>query len=62
VNELGFNQAVRVMCNHGLAEVDRSSEASEVESKKYGMHTCVHSWTIHVLNQEWDPETAGLVL
>lgn len=46
----------------GLAEVDRPSEASEVESMGYGMHNCVHSWTIHVLNQEWDPETAGLVL
>ncbi|KAL9131006.1 MAG: hypothetical protein Q9217_000948 [Psora testacea] len=62
VDELSFNQAVRVLCDHGLVEVDRSSEASEVELKGYGMHKCVHSWTIHVLNQEWDPETAGLVL
>ncbi|KAL9103273.1 MAG: hypothetical protein Q9163_001675 [Psora crenata] len=62
VDELSFTQAVRVLCDYGLAEVDRSSEASEVESKGYGIHSCVHSWTISVLNQEWNPETAGLVL
>lgn len=61
-DELSFNQAIRVLCDHGLIEVDRFSEASEIESKGYGMHSCVHSWAIHVLNQGWDPETAGLVL
>ncbi|KAI4261199.1 MAG: hypothetical protein L6R42_003599 [Xanthoria sp. 1 TBL-2021] len=45
-DELSFNQAIRVLCDHGLIEVDRFSEASEIESKGYG----------------WDPETAGLVL
>ena len=62
VDELSFNQAIRVLCDHGLVEADRSSEANEVESKGYSMHNCVHSWTIHVLNQNWDSETAGLVL
>jgi hypothetical protein len=51
-----------VLCNYGLVEVDRSSKGGDVESKGYGMHSCVHSWTIHVLNQEWDSEMAGLVL
>ena len=62
MDELSFNQAIRVLCDHGLVEADRSSEASEIESKGYSIHSCVHSWTIHVLNQEWDSETAGLVL
>jgi tetratricopeptide (TPR) repeat protein len=26
------------------------------------MHSCVHSWTVHVLNQEWDADMAGLAL
>jgi tetratricopeptide (TPR) repeat protein len=26
------------------------------------MHSCVHSWTIHVLNKEWDTNMAGLAL
>jgi hypothetical protein len=26
------------------------------------MHGCIHSWTIHVLNQEWDYEMAEVAL
>jgi roadblock/LC7 domain-containing protein len=33
-----------------------------VESKGYSMHGCVHAWTIHVLNQEWDYGLARLAL
>ena len=61
-DELSFNQAVRVLCDHGLVEVDKSSKESGAESEGYEMHSCVHSWTVHVLNQEWDSETAGLAL
>jgi tetratricopeptide (TPR) repeat protein len=60
-DELSFNQAMRVLCNHGLAEVDKSSE-DRVESIGYKVHSCVHSWTIHVLNQQWDYRMAGLAL
>ena len=60
-DELSFNQAVRVLCNHGLAEADMSSEEG-LESRGYRMHSCVHSWTIHVLNQEWDYGMASLAL
>jgi tetratricopeptide (TPR) repeat protein len=59
-DELSFNQAVRVLCDYGLAEVDKSSEESGVESRGYSMHSCVHSWTIHVLNQEWEAGMAGI--
>jgi tetratricopeptide (TPR) repeat protein len=60
-DELSFNQAVRVLCDHGLAQVDISSE-SGVESKGYSIHSCVHSWTIYFLNQKWDVGMAGLAL
>jgi hypothetical protein len=61
-DELSFNQVVRVLCDHGLVEVDISSEESGVESKGYSMHSCVHSWTIHFLNQEWDVGMVRLAL
>jgi len=48
-----FNGAVRVLSDHGLVEVDMSSQEL-VESRGYGIHGCVHSWVINVLNQEWD--------
>jgi hypothetical protein len=61
-DELGFNQAVRVLCDYGLIEVDKSSEESGVEFQGYGMHSCVHSWTVHVVNQEWDSEMAEVAV
>ena len=61
-DELSFNKALRVLCDLGLVEVDKPSERDEVELKGYGMHSCVHSWTIYVVNQEWDAELAGLAL
>jgi tetratricopeptide (TPR) repeat protein len=61
-DELCFNQAVRVLCDHGLVEADRSSEGNTVELRGYAMHSCVHSWTIHVVNQEWNSKIAGLAL
>ncbi|KAF2741633.1 hypothetical protein M011DRAFT_377150, partial [Sporormia fimetaria CBS 119925] len=61
-DELSFNEAVRILCDYGLIEVDRSSEGHVVESQGYGMHGCVHAWTVHVVNQEWDSEMAGVAL
>ena len=61
-DELGFNQAVRVLCDHGLVEVDKSSQGSGIESQGYGMHSCVHAWTVHVVNHEWESEMAKVAL
>ena len=61
-DELSFNEAVRVLCDYGLIDVDKSSEGNVVESQGYGMHSCVHSWTVHVVNQEWDSEMAGVAV
>ena len=51
-----------MLCDHGLAEVDKSSAESGFESRGYSIHSCVQSWTTHVLNQEWDAGTARLAL
>ncbi|KAN0067154.1 HET domain containing protein [Elaphomyces granulatus] len=60
-DELSFNEAVRVLSDHGLVEVDMSSQ-EQIESRGYSIHGCVHSWIIYVLNQEWDYDLAKLVL
>ena len=51
-----------MLCDYGLVEVDISSEESRVESKGYSMHSCVHLWTIHFLNQVWDVRMERLAL
>ncbi|KAH8668244.1 hypothetical protein BGZ60DRAFT_376348 [Tricladium varicosporioides] len=60
-DELSFHDAMRVLSNHGLVEVAMSSE-EWIESKGYSMHGCVHSWTVHSLNQEWDYNLARLAV
>jgi hypothetical protein len=52
---------VRVLGDYGLVEADRSSQEL-IESIGYSIHGCVHSWTIHVLNQEWDSNLARVAL
>ena len=51
-----------MLCDYGLIDVDKSSEGNVVESQGYGMHSCVHLWTVHVVSQEWDSEMAGVAL
>jgi len=41
-DELSFNGAVRVLSDHGLVEVDVSSQ-ERIESRGYSIHGCVHS-------------------
>ena len=60
-DELSFDGAVRVLSNHGLVEVATPSQES-TESKGYSIHGCVHSWTIHALNQKWDYDLARLAV
>lgn len=60
-DELTFHSVVRVLCDHGLVEVDASLQ-EPTESRGYSIHTCVHSWTIHVLNQEWDFDLARVAV
>jgi hypothetical protein len=60
-DEVSFHQAVRVLSSYGLVEVDTSSQ-DLIESRGYSIHGCVHSWTIHVLNQAWNHGLARLAL
>ena len=60
-DELSFDGAVRVLSNLGLVEVATSSQ-EWIESKGYSIHGCVHSWTIHALNQEWNCDLARLAV
>jgi tetratricopeptide (TPR) repeat protein len=60
-DELRFHGAMRVLTNHGLVEVDKSSQEL-LESRGYSIHGCVHSWTVYVLNQEWDYDLARVAV
>lgn len=49
-DRLSFDKALRVLCNYALVEVDATPIEDNVESRGYSMHSCVHSWTIHAVN------------
>ena len=60
-DKLNFNEAVRLLCEYGLAHTEPSLRQPS-GSAGYGVHSCVHSWTISVLNGEWDDGLARLAL
>lgn len=51
-NQLVFNKAVRVLCEHALVGSGTAFGGSGRESRGYSMHSCVHSWTMYVVNEE----------
>lgn len=61
-DEHSFNQAMRLLCNHGLAEPNILSVRDQIESPGYSMHNCVHEWTTHLLNQEWSQEMSRIAV
>ncbi|OAL46248.1 HET-domain-containing protein [Pyrenochaeta sp. DS3sAY3a] len=60
-DELNFNEAIRLLCEYGLVHAEPSLGQSSW-SAGYGMHSCVHSWTMSVLNSDWDNRLAQLAL
>lgn len=60
-DELNFNEAVALLCSFGLADADRSLQ-QQFGYRGYSVHSCVHSWTVFVLNKEWDEGLARLAL
>jgi tetratricopeptide (TPR) repeat protein len=60
-DEMSFSEAIRVLCNYGLVDADLSSH-EQMGSRGYSVHSCVHSWTIYMLNKEWDKGLARLAL
>jgi tetratricopeptide (TPR) repeat protein len=61
-DQLSFDEAVRVLCEHALVEADATLRDDRVESQGYSMHSCVHSWTVHIVNQGWDAKMGDLAL
>ena len=59
-DELNFNEAVALLCSFGLVDADRSQQ--QFGSRGYSVHSCVHSWTVFVLNKEWDKGLARLAV
>ncbi|KIN06814.1 hypothetical protein OIDMADRAFT_173997 [Oidiodendron maius Zn] len=60
-DELNFNEAIILLCNFGLVNLDPSSQ-QQVGPRGYSLYSCVHSWTVFVLNKEWDKSLARLAL
>ena len=60
-DELNFNEAVALLCSFGLVDADQSLQ-QQFGSGGYSMHSCVHSWTVFVLNKKWDEGLARLAL
>ncbi|EFY89220.1 kinesin light chain [Metarhizium acridum CQMa 102] len=52
-NELKFHCAMGILHDYGFVEPHPAS-VDQIESRGYSIHGCLHSWTIHILNQEWD--------
>ncbi|KAF2813521.1 uncharacterized protein BDZ99DRAFT_412343 [Mytilinidion resinicola] len=61
-DQLSFDEAVRVLCDHALVETNTTYGDGNVESRGYSMHGCVHSWTMHVVNNRWDARLARIAL
>jgi tetratricopeptide (TPR) repeat protein len=60
-DEINFNKAIRLLCEYGMVEAnvcDRQLSGSG----GYSVHSCMHSWTVFVLNKEWDETLARLAL
>ena len=50
-----------MLSDYGLVEANMSSQ-ERIELRGYSVRGCVHSWMVHVLNQEWDYDLARLAL
>ena len=60
-DELSFNEAIRLLCEYGLVHSEPSLR-QPFQSVGYSVHSCVHSWTIFMLNSEWDNDLARIAL
>ena len=58
---MNFNVAIALLCTFGLVDPDRPPQ-QQVGSGGYSIHSCIHSWTVFVLNKEWDESLAYLAL
>ncbi|KAJ5293286.1 uncharacterized protein N7443_009239 [Penicillium atrosanguineum] len=66
-DEMQFEWTMQALCDHGLVTKNPVSPSQDPEIGGYSMHSCVHDWTIHVLDdplngKKWHPETLKLAL
>jgi hypothetical protein len=59
-DKINCEKAVRVLCDHALVETDATFGVGSKESQGHGMHSCVHSWTMHIVNKGRYDEMARL--
>ncbi|KAI0798950.1 kinesin light chain 1 [Xylaria sp. FL0064] len=58
-DELNFNRAMGTLHDYGFVE-PHVSNSDIIRSRGYSIHACVHSWTVCVLNENWDVNLAKL--
>ncbi|RLL93489.1 hypothetical protein CFD26_101320 [Aspergillus turcosus] len=61
-DKLEFGDAVRVLHEHAMVELHAGVTDNRSGSIGFRIHNCVHSWTIHVLNGNWDYGMSSLAL
>jgi tetratricopeptide (TPR) repeat protein len=52
-DELNFNNAIGTLQDYGFVE-PHMSETSQIESRGYSIHSCLHSWSLYMLNRDID--------
>lgn len=62
IDPLSFHEAMRVLCDYGMAEVNPKPRAETFESRGYRMHRCVHSWLFHDFNHVSKRQYVNLAL
>ncbi|KAH8193514.1 hypothetical protein TruAng_012320 [Truncatella angustata] len=60
-DELNFNSAMGTLHDYGLVEL-HTWTPDLVGSRGYSIHSCLHTWTIHILNADWDGYLSKLVV
>ncbi|KAI1077186.1 hypothetical protein F5B20DRAFT_572336 [Whalleya microplaca] len=58
-DKLSFHNAIGTLHDYGFVE-PHASAPDLIGSRGYSIHPCVHSWTIYVLNKEWDTSLSEL--
>ncbi|KAK2608781.1 hypothetical protein QQS21_002638 [Conoideocrella luteorostrata] len=54
-DELTFNKAMGTLYDYGFVEHTLYTSSSDlIESRGYSIHSCLHAWTLHILNQKSD--------
>jgi tetratricopeptide (TPR) repeat protein len=61
-DKLEFNDAVGILHEHAIIELPAKVTDNGSGSIGFRIHNCVHSWTIHVLNRDWDYGMSSLAL